>query len=34
MSKEEYIQVIVELLKKCEESSTFEFIYTLLRKTV
>lgn len=34
MSKEEYIIAIVDLLKKCEKMSTFEFIYSLLNKTV
>lgn len=34
MNKEQYIEKIVELLKKCEAISTLEFIYNLLRKTV
>ena len=34
MSKDQYINTIIELLKKCEKKSTFEFILTLLRKTV
>lgn len=34
MSKEQYIQSIVKLLKKCNKISTLEFIYTLLKKTI
>lgn len=34
MSKEEYIESITKLLEKCDKSSTLEFVYVLLKKTV
>lgn len=33
-NKEEYIKQIIELLENCNELYIFEFVLTLLRKTV
>lgn len=34
MTRESYIEAIINMLKNCEKESTLEFIYKLLRKTV
>lgn len=33
MSKQEYIEAVIEILKKCDNESTLKFIYVLLKKT-